>query len=97
MLLAMAVTLATPAALVTAVVLDRVALAPDVGAAKVTVTPLIGLPSESLTVACRGLAKLAPDSAVCGVPPVAAMLAGAPAWLVSAKVAVNVPTVAVTE
>ena len=49
----------------------NVPLAPLVGAAKVTVAPLTGLLFESLTVACRGVAKAVPTVALCGVPPVA--------------------------
>ena len=73
MVLAMAVTLATPEALVTAVWEDRVALAPVGGAAKVMVTPFTGLPSASLTVTCSAFVKGAPTVADCGVPPVAVM------------------------
>ncbi len=58
----MAVTVAEPL---------KVPLAPPAGAAKVTVTPLWGLLFESFTVACRGVAKVAPTVALCGVPPVA--------------------------
>ena len=75
--MAVAVTLATPEAFVTAVGLERVALAPVGGAAKFTVTPLKGLPSESLTVACKAFGKAAPNTADCGVPPVGVMLAAA--------------------
>jgi len=42
--LAFAVTLAVPSDPVTALVEDRVALAPEAGAAKLTVTPLMGAP-----------------------------------------------------
>ena len=55
------------------------------GATKVTVTPLIGFPTESLTVACSGFGKVAPDRADCGVPRVGAMLAGWAALLVREK------------
>ena len=55
MLLAMAVTLAAPAELVTAVELERMALAPVAGAVKVRATPLRGLPRPSRTVACNGV------------------------------------------
>jgi hypothetical protein len=73
--LAVAVTVATPEALVTAVGLDRVALAPVAGAAKVTVTPDTGLPAESLTVACNAVGNAVPTTVDCGEPPVAAILA----------------------
>jgi hypothetical protein len=49
-LLAVAITLATPAALVTAAALDRTALAPVDGGVNVTVTPLSTWPPASLTV-----------------------------------------------
>jgi hypothetical protein len=75
MLLAVAVTLATPEALVTAVGLERVALAPEGGAAKTTVTPDTGFPAEFLTVACSAVAKAVPNGADWGVPPVGVMLA----------------------
>jgi hypothetical protein len=68
-LLAFAVTLATPEALVTAEAPDSTALAPLGGAVKVTVTPLTGLPLASLTVACSAVAKTVPTAADCGVPP----------------------------
>jgi hypothetical protein len=48
--LAVAVTLATPEASVTAVALDNIALAPLAGAVNVTVTLATGLPTESFTV-----------------------------------------------
>jgi hypothetical protein len=96
MLLAVAVTLATPEALVTAVGLDRVALAPEGGAAKITVTPLNGFPAESLTVACSAAAKAVPYGADWPVPPVAVTLAVWPEVLVNEKDADSVPTLAVT-
>jgi hypothetical protein len=55
--LAVAATLATPAALVTADALDRVALAPAGGAPNATVMPLSGFPNESFTVACSAFAN----------------------------------------
>src|SRR5580700_3867895 len=76
MLLAIAVTLATPKTLVEAVLLDNTALAPLGGAVNVTVAPLTGLPPESMTVTWSGLAKGAPNGANCGVPPEAVILAG---------------------
>jgi hypothetical protein len=81
---------AAPEALVTAVFTPpaKVPLAPLKGAANDTVTPLKGLPPASLTVACKGLAKAVLVSALCGVPPLAVMDAGAPTVLVSAKLAV---------
>jgi hypothetical protein len=94
--LAVAATLAMPEALVTAVGLDRVALAPERGAAKATVTPDIGFPVASLMVACSAVPKAVPTRADWGVPPVADILAVWPEVLVNEKVAESVPTVAVT-
>lgn len=91
----MAVTLAIPEALVTAVRLDSVAVAPLSGAVKVTVAPLNGVPDESFTVACSAIGKTAPNPADCGVPPVAVMLAGGAAVLLNEKDAENAPAVAV--
>jgi hypothetical protein len=82
MALAVAVTLAIPEALVTAVLLDRVALAPLAGAVKATITPFTGFPHESFTVACNAFGKAVPARVDCGVPPVAAILAGCPAAFV---------------
>jgi hypothetical protein len=81
--LAVAVTLATPEASVTADNAESTALAPLAGAPKVTVMPLTGLPHESFTVACNAFAKAEFTAADCGVPPVAARLAACPAALVS--------------
>ena len=80
---------ATPEELVVAVFTPpaKVPDAPLVGAVKVTVTPLTAFPSESFTVALSRLAKAVPTLALCGVPPVAVIEAGLPAWLVSAKLA----------
>ena len=90
--LAVAVTLATPAALVTAVGLDSVALAPLPGAVKETVTPLNRLPPESFTVACNAPAKTALVRAVCGVP-AGVIVAGSPAVFVRIKKATRAPSV----
>jgi hypothetical protein len=65
----------------------KVPLAPLDGAVNVTVTPLTGLLNESFTVACSCVAKAVFTVALCGVPAVAAMLAAAPARLVSEKFA----------
>jgi hypothetical protein len=96
--LAVAVTLAMPEALVTAVRLDRVALAPAPGGGgtKVTVTPDTGLPSESFTVACRAAGNAVPTVVDWGVPPVAVMKAAVVDVLVSEKDVESVPTLAVT-
>src|SRR5436190_22658678 len=62
---------ATPLASVATVVLpENEPLAPFAGAAKVTRTPLLGIP-DSFTVACKGAAKTLPTVADCGVPAVA--------------------------
>ena len=86
--MAVAVTLATPAALVTAVPLDKVALGPTVDTVNVTVTPLTRLPSASFTVACNAIGNAVPAPADCGVPPVA--VRNAYVVLVNENVAVNV-------
>src|SRR5579883_2394160 len=72
--LAIAMTDATPEALVTAGFPVKVALAPDAGAVNDTDTPLIGLPLVSFTSTCNGVAKLVFTAADCGVPPVAVTL-----------------------
>ena len=86
---------ATPLALLVAVVVavpfTKVPLAPLPGAVKVTVTPLTGLFFASFTMACSDTANAVLIAALCGVPPVAVMLAAAPARFVSAKLA-GVPT-----
>jgi hypothetical protein len=94
--LAVAVTLATPDAFVTAVPLERAALAPTGGAAKVTVTPLSGLPRESFTVACNAIENAVLNDADWGVPPVAVMEAGGPTVLVKENEADSAPITAVT-
>ena len=88
--------LATPVAFVVAVADDNAALALDPGAANVTVTPLNGLFPASRTVTCSGDTNAVLIAVDCGVPPVAVIEAAAPAVLVSAKVALNAPTLAVT-
>jgi hypothetical protein len=90
LLLAVALTLATPVLLVVAVALDRIALAPDDGTEKVTVTPETGLPPASVTVTCSGAAKPLEIAVDCGVPPVGAIFAAGPFVFVSANAAVLV-------
>jgi hypothetical protein len=85
------VTLATPEALVTAVVAESEALAPLFAAANVTIAPLTGFPDRSLTVACSALAKAVDIVADWDTPPVAVILAGVANRLVSEKVAVAAP------
>ena len=64
--MAVAVTLATPEILVTAVGDERTAEAPLAGAVNDTVTPLAGKPEGSLMVTCRAFGKAAPSTADCG-------------------------------
>src|SRR5690242_14166771 len=81
---------ACPLAFVTAVAVDddpNIAFAPPDGAVNVTVTPLIGLPLASVTVACSAVANAVLIIALCGVPAVAVIFAGAPAMLVRLKLA----------
>jgi hypothetical protein len=90
---------ATPCAFVVAVFTPpaKVPLAPLAGAAKVTVTPPTRLFPASFTVACSCAAKAVLIVALCGVPAVGEMLAGAPARLFSEKFAELAPvTEAVT-
>ena len=82
--MATALTLAWPLASVVAVADDSVADAPVAGAAKVTATPLSGLPAASLTSTCSGTAKGARTVVLCGVPPVAVMVDAVPAVIVKA-------------
>jgi hypothetical protein len=87
----------TSVSVVDAGVVANVALAPEAGAVKVTVTPLTGLLLESVTVATNGLANAVLTVALCPPPLVAVRCAGAPAVLVNAKLAgANAPDVAVT-
>jgi hypothetical protein len=81
---------ATPDVLVVAVFTPPAndPLGPELGAANVTTTPLTGLPCESLTVATSG-AKAVPIFALCGVPEVATMLAGAALLMSRLKVALT--------
>ncbi len=69
----------------------KVPLVPLAGAVNVTVTPLTGLLLASLTVAASAVAKLVLTVALCEAPPVAVILAAAPAVLVRLKLA-GVPT-----
>ena len=87
-----ATVVATPLALVTAVVVldpPNVALAPLAGAVNVTVTPATGLPPLS-TVACSPAPNAVVTFALCGVPAVAATVGGS-AVFVSAKLPVVAP------
>ena len=77
----------------------KLAPAPELGMEKVTLPPETGLPAESFTVATRAFPKAEPTVALCGVPLVATMDAGAAAVLVRAKlIDPEIPgAVAVTE
>ena len=91
---AIAPTVAMPDALVEAVALLSAAEAPVVGeavAAKVTMAALTGLPLPSSTRAVRGNAKAAPVRAICPLPPVAVIVAGAPATFVRVALTLAVP------
>jgi hypothetical protein len=85
-------------AVVVAVPLANVPLAPKVGAVNVTVTPLVGAPPV-VTMAVRGAANGVLTVVLCGVPPVAAIVGLLTAVFVKLKLAVVEPpdTVAVTE
>jgi hypothetical protein len=94
---------ATPLALVIAVVTlvvvsANMPLANDAGAVNVTIAPLTGFWPLSTTVATSGTANAALIAALCGVPLVAAIAAGAPVVFVRLKLAsVRTPeTAAVT-
>jgi hypothetical protein len=80
--------LAWPEALVMAVAVAEEPndpLGPDEGAENVTVNPGSGLPNKSVTVATKGLGKVALTSAVCPLPLAATMACGP--LLVSEKLA----------
>ena len=98
MLLAVAVTDATPDAFVMAVGADKMAVAPKAGGVKDTTAPGTGLLPASRTVACSALEYAPPMILDCGVPPVATINTGAPGALVSVNAADVAPpaTAAVT-
>ena len=83
---------ATPLAFVSAVFTPpaNVPLAPVPGAVNVTVTPDIGFPLPSFTVATNGAANAVFTVVLCGVPLVAVIDAGVPAVTVICKLAVAV-------
>jgi hypothetical protein len=95
-LLATAVTLAIPDALVTAVVLDSRALAPLPGAENVTVTPGVTLLFASVSCTWKGDGNSPPNGAACPDPLICVMVTGGPGVLVSENVAVRDPNVATT-
>jgi hypothetical protein len=76
----------------------NVAVAPLAGAVNVTVAPLTRLPPLSFTVACSAVANAVLIAALCGVPAVVTIVAGAPAVFVKLKLAgfTNPVTLAVT-
>src|SRR6266849_5016960 len=92
------VEVATPLALVVAVFTPpaKVPLTPLVGAVNVTNTPFTGLFPASFTVACSCVANAVLIAALCGVPAVAVMLAGAPSRLVNEKFADVAPVALAT-
>ncbi len=88
--LAVKTTDATPEAFVVAVAvvkpLAKVPLAGVGGAVKVTTTPAMMLLFPSRTVACNGVAKVVPTTALCGVP-VGAIVVGTGTTTVRTKLA----------
>jgi hypothetical protein len=72
-------------ALVVAVPLANVAVAPPLGAANVTLTPDTGLPAASVTSATNGLENALPTVADCPEPDTTETDDGAPAVLVRLK------------
>jgi len=89
---------ATPLAFVVAVFTPpaKVPLAPLVGAVNVTTTPLTGLLAASVTVAWSCVANAVLIAVLCGVPPVAVMLAGGPVTVKSTPLLATPPTVTTT-
>ena len=92
--MAVAVTLAWPAASVVACAADRVAEAPEPGTVNVTVTPLTGLLEASRTNTTKGLANAVEMVVLCGVPPEAAIDVGLPAVTVKALLCADANDVA---
>src|SRR4051812_24712890 len=78
MAFAVTVVLATPAELVVTDAAENVALAPVVGAVKVTVLLGTGLPEESMTTATSCWPKVVPARVSCGVPLTARMAEDVP-------------------
>lgn len=81
---------AAPLAFVAAVAVadpPKRALAPVLGAVKVTMTPLRRLFAASFTTTCSAVPNATLMFPLCGVPAVAAILAGAPARFVKLKLA----------
>jgi hypothetical protein len=89
---ATAATDAWPFGSVVGAVMLRVAVAPVLGTAYVTVTPGTGLPNVSVTVTRSGFAYAVLTGALCGVAVLAAVTAlGTPAVFVRLKVALDAP------
>ncbi len=86
-MLACAVTVARPEALVVAGEVVIVAVAPLAGAANVTEAFGTGLPSESFTSATSGAPKAVPTVVVWLFPLLTVIVAGAPTLFVSEKLA----------
>ena len=74
----------------------KVPLAPAAGGVNVTITPLTGLPPESVTVATKGAAKVVLIAALWPDPLVAVAFEAAPALLVIAKFAEVAPVALAT-
>ena len=87
----MAVTLAMPEALVSAVAAERFAEAPVAGTTKTTVAPVTGLPEASLTKTASGSVKGELTAVLCGEPPIMVRVPGRVGVFVSPKEAVGVP------
>ncbi len=95
--MAVAVTVARPVASVTAGDVVIAADAPPSGEVNVTDTPDTGLPPESFTMATSGFVKAVLTAALWPLPLLTAIVAAAPAVLVSVNVADVAPgTEAVT-
>src|SRR5262249_59917488 len=85
MAFAVAVTLAMPELLVTAIIAERVAEAPVAGTMKTTVAPGAGLPEASLTWTASAAGKFELTVVLCPEPPVMVRVSGGPAAFVSRK------------
>ena len=88
---------AIPELSVSAVLLLKLAPAPDVGGVKVTCNPRNGLPPMSVINTVNRPGKVVFTGVLCGVPLTAEMAAGLPTILVKPKALVLIPaTVALT-
>jgi len=93
---AVAVTLASPDEVVVAGEPARTALAPEPGAEKVTLVPGTTLPSASFTTTTSAPPNAVPTVALCPLPLLTAIDAGAPAVFVSVALACSAPVAATT-